>query len=152
LGHHGDIAGATFNDRKRNYWYEFGNNTALQRGRRGMIHVDAGPWDNEQLLAEAWSWTKAHPWASLRLSCEHIHEIFVALPWPSDANPDLTAWVTVFQRGFQALILVPALGHLLVWYRKGRPGFADALVVAPVLGVVVGAFLSVGESRYRLPF
>jgi 4-amino-4-deoxy-L-arabinose transferase-like glycosyltransferase len=151
IGHHGDIHRAVFEDRKRNFWYEFGNNTALQRGRNGTVVVQGGPWDNEVILAEAWAWTKAHPADSLRLSFEHVHEIFVALPWPSDANPVLDPWVRAFRYLFQIFILFPALGHLVI-RRKRWPDFEDLLVAAPVMGVVLGAFLSVGESRYRLPF
>jgi 4-amino-4-deoxy-L-arabinose transferase-like glycosyltransferase len=153
IGHHGRIYRVIFTDKKRHYWYEFGNNTALQRGWSETYNIDAGPWDNKELLAEAWRWSKENPLESTRLGFEHIHEIFVALPWPSCAYPRLEPWVYAFQRGFQAFLLLPALAHLLVGRRRSNAaGFEDALVLAPVLGVVVGAFMSVGEPRYRVPY
>jgi 4-amino-4-deoxy-L-arabinose transferase-like glycosyltransferase len=156
LGHHGELYKATFTDHKRGYFYEYGNNTARQRGRTEELHLDVGPWDNGEILAEAWTWTRAHPGQALVLSFEHVHEIFVAIPWPSGEYPRTRPWAIVFQRGFfQVFILVPALVHL-VWIgrkKNGRAvGFADLLVAAPIFGVMLGAFLSVGESRYRVPF
>jgi 4-amino-4-deoxy-L-arabinose transferase-like glycosyltransferase len=153
IGHHGRIYRVIFTDKKRHYWYEFGNSTALQRGWNETLNIDAGPWDNKELLAEAWRWSKEHPVESLRLGFEHVHEIFVALPWPSCAYPRTETWVLASQRAFQALLLLPALAHLLMGRRRPRAaGFPDALVLAPVLGVIVGAFMSVGEPRYRVPY
>ncbi len=156
LGHHGDVFLAKFEDKKRGFYYEFGYSTAIERHRTGVVEIMAGPWDNKEVVAEAWRWTKEHPKESLALGFEHVFDLFISMPWPSGKDAMLERWTLYTQRGYQPILLLPA-GLALVmiaWpWRRGRPGLgADLLVLAPIAGICASAFLAVGEARYRAPF
>ena len=156
LGHHGDDSLAKFEDYQRGYYYEFGYSTAMERGRHGVVILNAGPWDNDRVIAEAWRWTKLHPTRSIALGFEHIFDLFISRPWPSAGDRVLARATQLTRLGYQPILLLPAgLGlAMLLWpWRKSRPGLgADLLVLAPIVGICVSAFLAVGESRYRAPF
>jgi 4-amino-4-deoxy-L-arabinose transferase-like glycosyltransferase len=156
LGHHGDVYLAKFYDRKRGLFYEYGYSTAIERGRTGVVEINVGPWDNKQVVAEAWRWTKEHPRESLALGFEHVFDLFISMPWPSGSDGMLKTWALYTQRAYQPLLLLPAALALvfLAWRARARgPGVgADLMVLAPIAGIAASAFLAVGEARYRAPF
>jgi 4-amino-4-deoxy-L-arabinose transferase-like glycosyltransferase len=120
LGHHGDVFMAKFTDHKRGYYYEFGYSTAKERHRTGVVEIAVGPWDNKEVVAEAWRWTKENPKASLALGFEHVFDLFISMPWPSGEDPLLKRWTFYTQRGYQPILLFPAGVALAIiaWPRR----------------------------------
>ncbi|NIP85250.1 MAG: hypothetical protein GTO03_06715, partial [Planctomycetales bacterium] len=84
MGHRGRIRLFHFVDRSRNYRSMFGSPVALQKGYTEELRLPFAPYDVEQMLEEAWVWTRANPWLALQLSAEHVTELFYgSVPWPS---------------------------------------------------------------------
>lgn len=157
LGHFGNIHHVNFQDARRDYYYVFGCPTGNQHGYTREVTLPVGVYENGPILAEAWTWTKAHPITSFMLSVEHIFELFFTSEcWPSYDRPLMQHWVILFHELFIVFILFPAVLYLLSRRREMLrldPGAAaEIFLTLPVLALAVSAFISIGEARYRVPF
>jgi hypothetical protein len=97
-------------------------------------------------------WSLYHPLLALGLAVEHAADLFTSPYWP-EAEKD---WLRVFQWLFYLLVLLPAcfgLAKRARWLAHARPESAALwAALLPVAGCLAAAFLTIGESRLRLPF
>ena len=155
-GHYGRVGHFKFKDEKRGYYYEWGSPAALQYGFEKEATFPFGPYDTDQVSRAAWEWIGEHPFAALQLSVQHVFTLFAGtIPWPS-SHTDERPWAIFFQQLFLFFILFPACVHLLRQargiYRLERAALGDILVLLPVLGIMLTAFATIGDPRYRIPF
>ena len=109
IGHCGNINHVQFDDDTRNYHFEFGCPSSIQKGYTDVVYVPHGVYENGALFAKAWEWTKAHPLQSLLLSIEHVFDLFFSSEaWPSTAVMEMRDWVQFFHEVFIVAILFPA--------------------------------------------
>jgi hypothetical protein len=85
-----------------------------------------------------------------------VFDLFVgSVPWPSSATR-FGGLANLFQQIYLVFILLPAAIYL--WDHAGaalrmEPSAAGcALLVIPLLGLSMAAFLTIGEPRYRIPY
>ena len=152
-GHHGNIGWVHFVDPKRNTRYKFGSAASLQK-HYDPLYLPCGPYDGAEIMAETRTWIQAHPIEALRLSVEHVFDLFINNEfWPGNMRFE-RRWMTLFQELFLIAILFPVL-LLVVDYRWKllKPEASGVLLaLLPLAGVMSAAFIAIGEIRYRVPF
>lgn len=158
LGHSGEYGKFYFNDpkRKRGGSYWFTPPGGHQRGYRAQRRFSFGPYDSRAMLREAWSWTRSNPGTALRMSLQHVQDLFQGIANPSSGEAKWQPWMYWFQRFYWVFILVPMVAHLLFHFKRlfqtQGPGLADALLLTPLLALMIVSFLTIGQARYRIPF
>ncbi|MEK6249610.1 MAG: hypothetical protein N2C12_15615, partial [Planctomycetales bacterium] len=107
----------------------------------------------------AWKWSKENPKEALTSSCQNVLDLFYgSLAFPSNKHKTWKHWVDWFQWVFWILILLPTVLFLIscCWRRlslaKTKIEFADILLLLPIVGLVIVAFFTIGQPRYRIPF
>lgn len=156
LGHQGRAGLTWWLDGPRNFHMNFSNPSATQHGYGEIKEYHFGPYESKPNYQAAWSWIGNNPLEALLLSIEHVFDMFaIALPWPGYFRP-YAGWTIFFNEFFIALILFPALIHLL---RVGKKLFqrdpqvaGDGIVAAAALSIYLLAFIFLGEGRYRICF
>ncbi|MFH0938921.1 MAG: glycosyltransferase family 39 protein [Planctomycetota bacterium] len=155
LGHYGEISSIHFNDKKRYCFYDFGTAAMVQQNLMAYKDVDFGPCDGKECFQAAWEWTKANPIESFLLSIHHVFNLFNTTPWPTSATKD-RRWIRFAEQLYIVFIFIPALFYLLNHargiLRRDKDMFGDILVLLPLVALVVVAFFTIGEPRYRIPF
>lgn len=158
MGHYGKIRKFNFRPpRGGTIW--FSAPAANQRKYKQQATLRCGPWDSDKMLEAAWKWTKENPQEALACSCLNVLDLFYgSLAFPSNKHPVWRQWVDWFQWVFWIFILLPAVLFLAscCWRRlsleKTNIEFADMLLLLPILGLVIVAFFTIGQPRYRIPF
>lgn len=156
LGHQGRIRHVRFIDRERNIHHIFGCPVAAQNGYQPKLVVHVGAYDSEALSDLAWKWIKENPTEAFLLSVEHVFESFAgSVAWPT-AGQKQRRWSIFFQQLYWVLILIPGIIHV---YNRRRPmwrlraeALPELLMLLPLFGMIVAAFVAKGEPRYRIPF
>lgn len=156
LGHAGHIKGIRWTDPQRHFMHEFGCPVANQRGYTELLEFPFGAYESRPNLAAAWQWIHRHPTDALLLSLEHVFDLFVGtLPWPTSHSPQ-RRWINLFQQLYWIFLLLPALYSLARQWAQRKasagPTLADALMIAPLLGLMVVVFATKGEPRYRVAY
>lgn len=154
MGHYGETGPFYFEDAKRNLYYMFGGPAAAQKGYTAEAHFPFGEYDGRESLAAAWRWTKENPWESLHLSIGNMYDLMGGtIPWPGvDTNKRM---LILSEQLFQILILFPA-GYYIVknfsTIRTTQPSaLADILMIIPLVSMLILAFFTIAEPRYRIP-
>ncbi len=156
LGHYGLLKAADFNDRQRNFFHSFGPPPAWQMGYEEHATFPFGAYDAKQASQAAWQWIRSHPIDALVLSTSHIFElIFGTVPWPS-SHTAARRWVQFSQQFYWVFLLLPGILHLKKNFRHlsdvSGPGRADLILLLPLVGLMITAFFTFGEPRFRIPF
>jgi len=155
LGHYGEISSIHFDDKKRFCFYDFGTAAMVQQGYAIYKDVQFGPCDGKECLQEAWKWTKENPFESFVLSVHHVFNLFNTIPWPTSATKH-HLWLRFAEQLYMIFIFLPALIYLVKSVRgilrRDTEMFGDILVLLPLVALVVVAFFTIGEPRYRIPF
>lgn len=157
LGHYGRIGGIRFFDRRRGTLYGFGSPSAPQNGYTHTIDMDIGVYEQSEILDIALTWIAKNPREALQLSFDHMFDLFFGTyTWPSLVIHPNHSYVRTFAQIFLVFLLFPACMHLVrisrdVFRQKGEV-FGDLLLFLPLLALMIVAFISLGEPRYRIPF
>lgn len=156
MGHYGRNGPYHWHDAARGFDFEFTSPSASWRGYAGKVWLPFGAYDSAPNLAAARDWVRAHPAEALRLSVDSVGDLFFTPTlWPvlQIGTVDLGAWS---QRAFWLLILLPALLHLAsrtpAMLRLAPSALPEWLLLLPLLGLAATVFLSIGETRHRVPF
>ncbi|MCE9556238.1 MAG: phospholipid carrier-dependent glycosyltransferase [Planctomycetes bacterium] len=176
MGHFGESRLFQFRDPKRPHLnFDSGYPVAYQKGYHQDVVMPFGAYDAPRCLDAAWKWSKENPLDAVQLSSEHVHDLFYgSVPWPASYPAPGKPWptvtiagkpieiyhwmcdMTIFMKIFWICILLPAVIFLVVrvprLFRPQGPGLGDALLALPILGLMIGAFVALGEPRYRIPF
>ncbi|MCZ7647645.1 MAG: glycosyltransferase family 39 protein [Planctomycetota bacterium] len=157
IGHYGEVGSIHFIDKDRGITHVFGCPAAVQKGHLAQIPVPIGAYENGKCLDLAFKWMKENPWRSLQMSIEHVFDLFYGtLPWPSNVLYQAKPWVILYSQVFLCLVLIPMVVHLLKHRReilRLEPAYCgDALLLVPLFGIMLAAFIALGEPRYRIPY
>ncbi len=153
-GHFGSVGHFHFNDTVRGFRYEFGSPATLQKGYEGVAEFPFGPYDRADVLDAAWGWISAYPMAALRESFAHVYDLFWGtILWPSSYTDDrsrmiVSGWIWLIVMFTPAVCI---LARPAVW-RDARVRALTLLTLAPLVGIMLVAFITVGDPRYRVPF
>lgn len=155
-GHYGHTSHFKFDDKKRGYYYEFGNPTKLYKRYEEEARIPFGPYDSHALMRYAKNWIWQHPLDALLISVEHVFDLFFgSVTWPTSHTVH-QRWALLFQQLYLVFILLPALfivqRRSALILRFSTSAFSEALMFLPLLGVMLTVFLTIGEIRYRIPF
>ena len=146
-----------FYDKANNYAFEAGDPAQGALGFTNPAVFHFGEYDQKRTLGIAKDWVKAHPAQAVEYSFEHIYNLFRTVPWPPEDTPTDKSSIMVSETLFRVFILLPIMVYLVMlsipaWRRKVAHKSADLLVIAPVIGLFVLVFITVGNPRYRIPF
>lgn len=124
-------------------------------GGVGPVRIPHGPLDGAALLHSAAAWIGGHPVDALLLSVRQVFALFIASPlWPGGTTA-FGRWLTLAEELYWLLVLAPAALHVRSHRRQlcraGRDAWADLVALAPLGGLALGAFLTAGEARGRIP-
>jgi 4-amino-4-deoxy-L-arabinose transferase-like glycosyltransferase len=156
FGHYGEPGHMIFHDSKRNIHLEYLGPSAYEHGSASVNNFPFGPYDSEECLAYAWKWIRENKFQALCRSFDQVYDqFFVWEAWPTNGTR-YRRWTIEYQQLFLVFILFPAAMHVVLNFRKMlrlEPDvLGDLLILLPVLGICIGAFITVGEVRYRIPF
>lgn len=156
MGHYGEVGPFYWFDDAHRSWWTFESPAAVLHGYTARVDLPFPPYDAPANLALAKRWVGAHPWTALRLSFEHVTDLVAGRTlWPS-AELWGVDWGAIWQWLFWLLILPAAIMRIAVMLpsmmRFEAKSAAEWLLLAPLLGLAVTAFLTIGEVRYRVPF
>ena len=176
MGHYGETRLFQFRDPKRPFLnFDSGYPVAYQKGYHQDVVMPFGAYDAPRCLDVAWKWCRENPLDALQMSSEHVHDLFYgSVPWPASYPAPGKPWptitiagrpieiyhkmcdMTIFMKIFWFFILLPAVAFLVVriprLFQPQGPGLGDTLLALPILGLMIGAFVALGEPRYRIPF
>lgn len=156
MGHAGEYAGFYWVDQGRNLSYSFTSPSAPLRGYTAQVHLNFGAYDVPANVAELHRRIDADPVAALRWSLRNVADLFVGRDFWPGAVYGKRNWGRAYQLIAQWLLLPLALFWLL--YRAPRllrlreDSLAEWLLLTPMLGLMLTAFISLGELRFRIPF
>ncbi len=155
MGRHEGVRSVHFHDLERGLYFIWGNPAWSQKGFWDEAHYNMGLYDTNKLYQAAWDKVRKAPGQAFLISLEHVFDLFNGLPWPANATP-IRPWVVLYQELYWVFILGPALYYLIRQRHKLFPttaeGFAVWLLMLPLLGIMLAAFITQGETRYRIPF
>ncbi len=156
MGHYGRNGLYRWYDEPRNVRFYFTSPSASLRGYAHTVDLQFGAYDTAANLQAAIGWTREHPLDALDLSLDNVWDLFASGSlWPLAiyANVDFGAWS---QRFSWLFVFLPAATWILRRVRAMARLDADALpewlLLLPLLGIAATSFLSIGETRYRVPF
>jgi hypothetical protein len=134
----------------------FGSPVNAQRALQNNVTFNFGVYDAPRALQEAWQWSTNHAVEAVLLSIEHVFDLFVgSIPWPSSATR-FNGLANLYQQIYLVFILLPACiylwGHARPMMRMDQSSVGSALLLLPLLGLMIAAFLTIGEPRYRIPY
>jgi 4-amino-4-deoxy-L-arabinose transferase-like glycosyltransferase len=156
MGHAGDKGPFVWRDGVRNLTFSFMSPSASLRGHQDGVDLSFGAYDVPANLAELERRLAAEPGLFLRTSIRNVADLFVARHfWPA-AVYQRRDWSRAFQNLYLWGVLPLALGWL-AWraprlMRVKADSLPEWLLLAPILGLVATAFISLGELRFRIPF
>lgn len=155
-GHYGEKFLFHWRDRVRGFYFDFGSPTAALRGYTGEVWLDFGAYDSEKNLALLRDHVAAHPGAALLQSFGNVLDLFNGRTiWP---DPHLWGvdFGALYQKLFWLFVLLPAAARIAARWRPMMDLEAESLpewlLLAPLLGLALLAFIGEGEVRYRVPF
>ncbi len=156
IGHYGEKGPFHWHDRARNLEFTFESPSAVLRGYAEHVDLDFGVYDSASNVRLAMRWTGEHPAQALRVSLQHVYDLFNGRTlWPS-AELWGVDWGAVSQWLFWLFILPAAFARIVV---RARPmlrleaqSLPEWLLLAPLLGLMATVFVTIGEVRYRVPF
>jgi hypothetical protein len=144
-----------FDDRKRDICWFIVPPPAFERGETKEERFLFGAYDGDKIMETAWERIRRHKLETLLLSFANVANLFAISGWP-DCGNSYRSIMRISQQIFIPTILLPALFFLL---KRGRSLFrgdgetlADILMVMPLLGICAMAFITQGETRYRMAF
>jgi hypothetical protein len=128
----------------------------VQHGYQGMRQVPASVYD----ASGVWSWVGARfaedPVASAVRAVGNAFDLFNLGYWPDEFGRFSERTALVLRQAWSAAVFVPALFTVCALARRAvgptplRP--VAIFVLGALLGLTLAAALSLGESRYRIPF
>lgn len=157
LGHAGPIRSASWADPARHREFAMkGVPCGTEHGHRQEVKLDFPIHDTKSNLAYAWQWMRAHPAEAAMLSVHHVFDLFVGdILWPTNRTP-FKRWGEWFQYLYLVCVLLPACvvlwhhGRAIITFDAARLG--ELLILLPIAGLLVTAFVACGELRYRIPY
>jgi hypothetical protein len=156
LGHYGRFYLLTWRDPETGAVRIYGSPSAAQHAYSERPELDFAMTNSAKNIETAMGWIREHPKQALVLTAEHVYDLFLgAVPWPAVES---NYWINnlAAHYAFVLLILFPSSVRCIdVLRRRGLRGFlasTEALLLAPVVGLMVSAAIATGEARYRVPF
>ncbi len=156
MGHAGEYAEFVWVDPVRNSTYSFTSPSAPMRGYTAPVRLNFGAYDVPANVAELNTRIAADPAAALRWSLRNVVDLFIGRDFWPGAVYQQRNWSRAYQWILQWLLLPLALAWLI--YRAPRlirlrdDSLAEWLLLTPLLGLMLTAFISLGELRFRIPF
>lgn len=156
MGHAGPKAEFRWHDAQRQIVFSFTSPSASLRGYRERVDLPFGAYDVPANLAEVRSRIAADPQMAVDTSLRNVADLFVGRDfWPA-AHYRNRNWGRAFQN-FYKWVLLPLALLWLIWraprmLRMTRDSLSEWLLLAPMLGLLATAFISLGEVRFRIPF
>ena len=156
MGHAGEFAEFVWVDSQRSSTYSFTSPSAPLRGYTAPVRLNFGAYDVPANVAELDRRIAADPVAALRWSLRNVADLFIGRDFWPGAVYQQRNWSRAYQGLFQWLLLPLALAWLV--YRLPRlirlrdDSLAEWLLLTPLLGLMLTAFISLGELRFRIPF
>lgn len=156
MGHAGEYAEFVWVDPARNSTYSFTSPSAPMRGYTAPVRLAFGAYDVPANVAELHTRIAADPAAAVRWSLRNVADLFVGRDFWPGAVYQQRNWSRAYQWIAQWLLLPLALAWLI--YRAPRlirlrdDSLAEWLLLTPLLGLMLTAFISLGELRFRIPF
>lgn len=156
MGHAGAYREFVWADPGRNLYYSFTSPSAALRGYSEPLRLGFGVYDVPANVEELRRRVAADPVGALRYSLRNVVDLFVGFDsWPAAVYRQ-QLWSRAYQLLYLWLLLPLAACWLL--YRLPRlirlreDSLAEWLLLAPLLGLMATAFISLGELRFRIPF
>ncbi len=72
-------------------------------------------------------------------------------PWPPNQMPTVN-WLRIFESLFAVFVMIPACALVVPPFRGNRRMLEIATLALPVAGIWLIGLLTIGETRYRVPF
>jgi len=146
-----------FYDNYRSYSFEAGDPAQGALGFTKPVTFQWGPYNQQKNLQVAKTWIKSHPKQALEYSFLHIYNLFRTVPWPAEDTLNDKHRMILSEILFRIFVLIPAAIYTLSlaipkWRRKVRGKSSDLLVMAPIAGMALLIFITVGNPRYRVVF
>jgi len=157
-------------DREGGRWVHSTPPALYYKAKNEPIILNHDILDGFFLLRTTWDFLREHPMTWLTYSVEHVLDLYGAAPyWPlAEIQPRLERWL---RAGVCLFLLLPALMGLAAplparlasrdgggpaapssGARDRIPAFAKGMLVLPLLGITLVAFVFYGAPRYRLPY
>jgi hypothetical protein len=157
LGQAGPVYGLEFHDARHpertTTWIA---PSLVQHGYQGMLQVPASVYDSTGI----WSWVADRftqdPLGYAVRAVGNAFDLFNLAYWPDEYGRYSVRAAFVLRQAWTAAVLIPALFALFTLARRAfgrtptRP--VGIFVLGTLLGLLLSAALSLGESRYRIPF
>lgn len=157
LGQAGPVYGLEFRDsqhpERSTTWVA---PSLIQHGYQGLSQVPASVYDSERI----WSWVADRftqdPLSYVVRAIGNIFDLFNLAYWPDEFGRYSYRASLVARQAWSAAVLIPAVFALFALARnafgpsKQRP--VAIFVLGSLAGLLLSAALSLGESRYRIPF
>lgn len=156
MGHYGERGPFQWVDASRNITFSFQSPSATLRGYTAGANFSFGAYDVPANVAVLEREIADHPLDALRLSLRNVADLVVGHTiWPA-AIYGGRDWGAAYQIAFWILLLPAAsvwlLRRLPRMLRLREDTLADWLLLTPLLGLALTAFISLGEVRFRIPF
>lgn len=108
--------------------------------------------DNGAAMAEVLRRLRNAPTEVLSLSLRNANDTITGNdPWPPNQMPTLN-WLRIYESFFAVFVLIPACALVLPPYPRDRRMLEIATMALPVAGIWLIGLLTIGETRYRVPF
>jgi 4-amino-4-deoxy-L-arabinose transferase-like glycosyltransferase len=127
-----------------------------ERNKKSEEVLPYGAYESDKIMALALERVSNNKFAALAMSFDHVYEMFFGVvPFPTSGT-DFRRLMDVFQKLFTVFILFPA-GFCLLRRRneiaaRTPVAFSEILLLLPILGICATVFLTIGETRFRVPF
>ena len=156
IGHYPDLRYTKFTDEANGLYHEFGSPSAAQREKQTVLSLDVGPYDTKALYKIAWQQVMLSPTSALKLSFEHVIDIFGGTrQWPSEH----TAWRSIndlYRYLYLPLVLFPVIIYILAnsrnYLNSSKKNKKEFLLIIPIISIIACVFIGTGEARYRVPY
>lgn len=147
------ISNFYFHDLKRGHELGFGPPTLHERGIEGNLNLYFGPYDQPRVLLLIHDFIIEHPRLAFSQSVRNVKDLYWGtVPWPSCCNA-ARRMMAFSQWAWLLLLVIPTLA-VIGRVPKGdqRENRYLLLLIAPIIGITIAAFLTLGDPRYRIPF
>lgn len=159
MGHAGENRGVHFKappgikDGGPRHWHP---PALIHHGFRGMAEVPASLYDTWGVLRWVGGRFAESPAEFLMTSVGNAADLFGLDYWPGGYGKLSSRAATVWKQAYFVIALLPGLVMLFVMVRRvvqrRDVGAERVFIIAGVTGIVLVAFATMGEARYRVPF
>lgn len=149
MGRLPDSAEAKFEVVAERIQHFYGSPVAHQRGATKRYYFPFGVIENGAAMREVIRRFVGDPIQFIALSLRNANDTITGNdPWPANQLRTIH-WLRIFESLFAVFALIPACALIL---QPGKSSLPVAILALPVAGIWLIGLLTIGETRYRVPF